>query len=205
MTRLLIASLILFTACDELADPARLDDAQILAVRATPPHVAATGRAKIDLLVGDYAGMAFEPNPMPIAGTLAVEHTSEGWFVTGDGQPAMTVSVSSTIDGETWRAEKTVFFDAMPLDNPAVTDVAVDGSAAALVDAFIGSRPALTVTCAGGDLLTYSWYSSVGDLEHYHKQTATLKADAAADGAIAIVVRDDHGGVGWQRLAGHVQ
>ena len=205
MTRILLLCLAL-AACNEAAEPARLDHAQILAVRATPPHAPADGKVKIDLLVGDYAGMVFETQPdTVIAGTLTVEHSTEGWFVTGGGVPAVTVAVSSTIDGETWRAEKTVVFDDKPLDNPSVTAVDMDGTQTAAVDTSIGARPALTANCAGGDTLTYAWYSSVGDLEHYHKQTATLKADAAADGTVAIVVRDDQGGVGWQVLPGHVQ
>ncbi len=196
---------LLLAACNEAAEPARLDHAQILAVRATPPHVLAAGTTKIDLLVGDDAGAVFELQPETVvAATLAVEHTAEGWLVHGGGVPAVTVAVTATIDGESWRAEKAVAFDDQPRDNPAVTTVDIDGAQAQAVDAAVGARPALTANCAGSDVLTYSWYSSVGDLEHYHKQTATLKADSPADGTIAIVVRDDAGGVGWQVLPGHV-
>lgn len=50
---------------------------------------------------------------------------------------------------------------------------------------------------AGLDPLSYVWYSSIGDLENYHKQTSTLKVDAPADGTVVVVVRDAQGGVNW--------
>src|SRR5215212_3724211 len=97
--------------CAEVAE-ARLDHAQILAVRAEPAHVAPGGVARIDILAGDDSGAVFETSPDELvavgsAGPLAVEHTPDGWFVTAGAAPEIaTLEIAVAIDGVSWRARK---------------------------------------------------------------------------------------------------
>ena len=192
-------------ACTEASAPARLDHAQILAVRATPAHVAPGGRAKIDLLAANDAGDVFEaPADTLTAGELAVERAADGWYVTAGAAPGLaTLDVALAIDGESWRATKQLVI-AEPADNPAVATMQVDGADTMELSAAVGTTPTLAVLATGGEL-SYAWYSSVGDLEHYRTPEAVLDADAPAEGTIVVVVRDAVGGVTWQLLPAHVE
>jgi hypothetical protein len=211
MTRILSCTVLLgvtlaAVACSEPSEPALLDHAQILAVRATPPHVAPGGRARIDMLAGDYAGSVFEAQPESVtAQGLAVEHADDGWYVTATVPGIVPIDVALTIDGELWRAEKQLVV-AQPADNPRVATMQVDGAAAATeLVAQVGTKPALAAVGEGMEPLSYAWYSSVGDLEHYRKPEATLDAKAAAQGTIVVVVRDRVGGVDWHVLPARVE
>jgi hypothetical protein len=64
----------------------------------------------------------------------------------------------------------------------------------------VGSTPAFSVSATGEEELTYSWHSSVGDLEFYRSETMELVAEVAAEGVIIIVVRDTLGGTEWRIL-----
>jgi hypothetical protein len=204
MKRLLaIAAL---AACTEAAEPARLDHAQILAVRATPAHVAPSGRAKIDLLAGDATGAIFEAAPdAVVADGLTVEHAADGWYVTAGAAPGIApLGVTLAIDGETWPATKQLVIGE-PADNPQVAAMQVDGAATDALVAPVGSTPTLAAVATGGEPLSYAWYSSVGDLEHYRTAEAVLDAAAPAEGTVVVVVRDSAGGVTWQPLPAKVE
>jgi hypothetical protein len=196
-------------ACAE-ADEARLDRAQILAVRAEPAHVAPGGTARIDILAGDESGAVFETSPdelvaMGAAGPFPVERRANGWFVTAGALPEIaTLEVAVSIDGVSWRAKKALVVSE-PAENPRVAVMQVDGSASEELVAPVGSKPELTAIGVGREPLTYAWYSSVGDLERYRQPSAALTADAPAEGAVLLVVRDDAGGVGWHVLPARVE
>jgi hypothetical protein len=203
--KLIIALSLSLVACAE-AGEARLDHAQILAVRAEPPHVAPGQQARIDVLAGDDSGAVFEADPETlVAGELVVEHTAGGWFVTAGAVPGLAnLAVTLTIDGLEWRADKALIVGA-PGANPRVAAMQVDGSSAATLVAPTGSKPAVTAIGEGGGLLTYAWYSSVGDLQFYRQPTAILDAAEPAEGQLLLVVRDGAGGVGWQVLPARVE
>ena len=203
MKRLVL--LVSLAACTEASEPARLDHAEILAVRATPAHVAPGGRAKIDLLAANDAGDVFEAAADTLtAGELAVERAADGWYVTAGTAPGLaTLDVALAIDGVSWRATKQLVI-AAPADNPQVATMQVDGADSVELSAAVGTTPTLAVRASGGEL-SYAWYSSVGDLEHYRTAEAVLDADAPAEGAIVVVVRDAVGGVTWQLLPARVE
>ena len=204
MKRLLVV--VALAACTEAAEPARLDHAQILAVRATPAHVAAGGRARIDLLAGDATGAIFEAAPdVVVADGLAVERAPDGWYVTAGAAPGIApLAVSLAIDGETWRATKQLVIGP-PADNPQVAAMQVDGAATDALVAAVGTTPTLAAAAIGGEPLTYAWYSSVGDLEHYRTAEAVLDAAEPAEGTVVVVVRDSVGGVTWQPLPARIE
>ncbi len=197
-------------ACAEAAE-ARLDHAQILAVRTEPAHVAPGGVARIDVLAGDDSGAVFETSPDEVVATgaagqpLRVERTPDGWFVTAGPTPEIaTLELTVAIDGAPWRAKKALVVNA-PADNPRVVAMQIDGSPSDELVAPAGTKPELTAIGAGREPLTYAWYSSVGDLAGYRQPSAVLDAADAAEGAILLVVRDGAGGVGWHLLPARVE
>ena len=205
----LIALLVLTAACDAAPELARLDHAQILAVRTTPAQVAPGERAKIDILAGDDSGAVFEAAPKMVTavsrttGPLAVERAADGWYVAANGLPEIaTIAVSLDIDGFEWRATKSLVVNATA-PNPTITTMQIDGADTDDIVAPIGTKPQLTVI-ADGDL-EYAWYSSVGDLEKYRQPTAILDASEASEGHVVIVVRDPSGGVSWKLLPARVE
>jgi len=205
----LVAILAILTACGATGDSARLDHAQLLAVRADPPHALPGERVAIDVLAANDAGDVFEALPDHVtAGALPVDHTDAGWFVTAPPAEAnvagATLAVDLAIDGDSKQATKQIVFGDSAA-NPAVAMMSVDGSDSTSLVAAIGDRPALSASASGIDPLSYAWYSSVGDLEHSRKPDAILDADAAATGTIVLVVRDAQGGVGWELLPAQVE
>jgi hypothetical protein len=202
MKKLLVICMV--AACAE-AEQARLDHAQILAVRAEPANIAPGERARIDVLAGDTAGNVFEAVPDTlVARGATVERTPEGWFVTAGVEPAIAeLALTLEIDGLDWPAIKRVPIHAR-VDNP-VAAMTIDGAPATEMIVAAGTRPELTATPSGTGPFTYAWYSSVGDLELYRQETAILDAAAPKQGHLVLVVRDGAGGVSWQLLPARVE
>ena len=200
-----IIFLLALAACDAAPELARLDHAQILAVRSEPAAVAPGERAKIELLAGDDSGAVFEADPDAVTSTLAVERTADGWYVTAGATPEIaTIGVALEIDGVVWRATKSLVVNATA-ENPRINSMQIDGAASEELVAATGTKPSLTVTGEGTEPFKYAWYSSVGDLEKYRQPTAILDAAEPAEGHVVIVVRDASGGVSWQLLPARVE
>lgn len=194
---------LLLAACDAAPELARLDHAQILAVRTDPASVAPGERARVDILAGDESGAVYEAVPDTLSARgLAVEHTAEGWFVTANGPEIATLEVALAIDGTEWRATKSLVVNTRT-ENPRITTMQIDGAASDELVAQVGTKPALSITAEGE--LKYAWYSSVGDLELYRQPSAILDAAEPATGHVVIVVRDAAGGVTWKLLPARVQ
>jgi hypothetical protein len=203
--------LAVLAACDATPELARLDHAQILAVRTEPAAVAPGQRARIDVLAGDDAGAVFETAPDRVtassrtSGPLAVERAADGWYVTaGDAPEIATIEIVLAIDGIAWRATKSLVVNA-PAANPRIATMQIDGADRDELVVAAGTKPALTVVGEGAGPLTYAWYSSVGDLEQYRQPTAILDAAEPADGHVVVVVRDGAGGVSWQLVPATVR
>ena len=206
--KIFAVALISLAACAE-AEEARLDHAQILAVRAEPANVAPGERARIDILAGDEAGNVYEAEPETLVafgerGPLAVDHTTDGWFVTAGGEPdTAELVVTLTIDGLEWPAVKKLKIHQR-VENP-IAAMAINGAPATEMVVAAGSKPELTATPSGMGPFTFAWYSSVGDLELYRQETAILDAATPSEGHLVLVVRDGFGGVSWQLLPARVE
>lgn len=207
--KMIIATLFVLAACDATPEVARLDHAQILAVRTEPATVAPGQRARIDVLAGDESGAVYEAVPDQVqvssrtTGPLAVEHTPEGWFVTANAAAEIaTIEVALHIDGSEWRATKSLVVNTTT-DNPRITTMQIDGAETEELVAAVGTKPSLSVIAEGE--LKYAWYSSVGDLELYRQPSAILDAAAPATGHVVLVVRDPEGGVTWKLLPARVE
>jgi hypothetical protein len=207
MHRLAFITLVVAAACNTSTDPYLLDHSEILAVRSEPAHAPPGSSVRIDVLVADEAGNAFVAAPDSLdAGGLIVQHQGDGWYVQSPaGMPsAPTANVAIEVDGQLLRATKQlVFADERP--NPSIDTMQVDGSATQAIACAPGTKPALDVAVTGDGTYTYAWYTSLGKLEHYRSEAATFDANEAGDGLVAIVVRDDQGGVTWQIVPATVQ
>jgi len=205
----LAVTLLVLTACDAAPELARLDHAQILAVRTEPATVAPGERARIDILAGSDSGDVFEAAPARVTassrmtGPLTVEHMPDGWFVTANAAAEIaTLEVALEIDGSEWRATKSLVVSTRT-KNPEIATMQIDGAESEELVARVGSKPALSVSAEGD--LKYAWYSSVGDLELYRQPSAILDAAEPAEGHVVIVVRDAAGGVTWKLLPARVE
>ena len=194
--------LLALTACDAAPELARLDHAQILAVRTEPATVAPGERARIDILAGDDGGSVFEIAPDRVTTALPVEETSDGWYVTASGPEIAKLEVALEIDGIEWRATKSLVVNART-ENPKITTMQIDGADTEELVVAAGTKPSLAVVAEGE--LKYAWYSSVGDLELYRQPSAILDAAEPAVGHVVIVVRDAAGGVTWKLLPARVE
>jgi hypothetical protein len=201
----LVTLLFVITGCAE-AEEARLDHAQILAVRLDPPQVAPGAKARVDILAGDDHGNVFESAPTTLdAGGLPVEQTIDGWFVTAPATPGIVpLAVTLEIDGGSWSASKQLVV-AEQGENPRVETMQIDGQSAdgELVLAK-GTKPKLAAA-GTGESLRHAWYSSVGDLKFYRQPEAELDAATTGEGLVVVVVRDDRGGVGWHIALARVE
>lgn len=198
--------LLFVVACNTSSDPYSLDHAQILAVRSFPAHGAPGGQVRIDALASDDAGNVFVAIPDRLdAEGLPIERGSDGWYVTSvQGSPlAPTATVTVSIDGTAWTAQKQLAFDGEQ-PNPSVQAMSVDGAASQAIDVAKGAQPALDVAMAGAGTFSFAWYTSLGKLDHYRRELATFDANEQGDGTIACVVRDGAGGVAWQIVPVHI-
>ncbi|HUJ58261.1 MAG TPA: hypothetical protein VLX92_07205 [Kofleriaceae bacterium] len=189
-------------ACTSSTDPYRLDHAQILAVRSEPAHVAAGGSVRIDALIGDDSGAVsvVVPDSVEVDG-YAVTRAGDGWYVQSSPSlpVAPTATAAVTIDGAIWLATKQLdFADDRP--NPTIAAMQVDGAAAETIAAAPHAPATLAAEVAVDGTASYAWYASFGSLERYRSSEATFESDRSDTGTVALVVRDDQGGVAWLTL-----
>ncbi len=212
-------------ACDEGASEAVLDRERVLAVRVSPPSLEPGETGALDVLVGRADGTVAVVAPVAVAVDLPagaaaermVEGGAQGWTVTCPPEEALAelrarsnlpagapvvvpLAVEVEVDGVRLPAGKSVLLGASG-DNPALAGLTADaeeGDDGALV----APRDAEVAIAADGAVVddgepTYAWYTSVGDIDLYRSEAAVLTTGGAGRGTLALVVRDDRGGVTW--------
>ncbi len=210
----------LLTACGgDLDQEWQLDHDRIVAVRATPPSIVAGARSELDALVAVKGDKTIEQPPeaatviAPTSLASAVSFEAGKWIVTAPDEPTLAATrielglaadapvplqVGVSYGGQALFALKTVKLGTAS-DNPAVPEAAVNGAppAAELVVGKLVDVP-LAVTVAETDEVT--WLTSCGTLHDFDLPAAYLRveSDDLTEGELAVVVRDDHGGVTWQ-------
>lgn len=219
-----VAAAALVTACTDITPPWELAHDRIVAVRATPPHIPAGGRASLDVLVTTDGGGPAEIVPQAVVlveqGTgvsgVTVEPDgdgeAQGWSVVAPDEEALDearaalalapdapvpvrVSVTVELAGQTLDAVKIVYLGS-ERDNPSLGMVTIGGEPAQ--DGMVVPTAAdVDLQVAAADTDVIDWLTSVGDLTDPSDTIATLRADEPADGHVAVVVRDGEGGVTW--------
>jgi hypothetical protein len=204
------AWLVLLAACDEPAtlEPWQLDHDRVVAVRATPPHIAPGEIALFDSLIAHAGGpTTIEPVYNASAATApgdlytAVHFYIDHWQIDGPDQARLDVArgvlglsadapvpleVTLELPGPLY-AYKTVWLGDSRMNPPAPT---------------LGYGPDLE---RGEHALRFDpppggsvrWLTSCGSLRDDTEPRATHVVDETCEGELVLVVRDDAGGVAW--------
>jgi hypothetical protein len=216
-----LASLTLAACAGDVDEPWFLDHDRIVAVRATPPGIAAGERSVLDALIGTKGAPTHEASP-DLATVVSPQSLQDilapgpdGWAVTAPDEARLAairtemnlepgapigVQVGVSYAGGTLFALKTVWLGEART-NPALDGLTIDG-AAPPEDAVELARDVdipLSVTADASEMKA-NWLTSCGTMHDYDLPAAYLViADEDPDeGELAIVLRDRLGGVTWR-------
>lgn len=207
--------------CDGDLDPEwELNHDRIVAVRATPPGILAGGRAELDALISiDGVGtservpeQAIVVSPTSLASALAFEDGK--WIVTAPDEAAIAAArvelklkegdpVPLTI-GVAFLGQKLNGIKAVVLGesrtNPTLDAMMVNGAAADPAQAIVVGNLVdvpLSITAEVED--DVNWLTSCGTMHDYDLPEAYLhvEEDDSKAGELAVVRRDERGGVVW--------
>jgi hypothetical protein len=212
-------------ACDENGAPSQLDRARVLAVQISPPHLAPAETAPVQVLVGTSDGGVAEveagrievvgaPPGSPASGMVG--RGAGGWAIAcpdpegldqlraamelGPDDPIpIALAVEVEVEGALLTASKTVYLGSDG-ENPQLAGISIDGGSedGEAVVVRVGDPVAIAAEGAAGDSeLTYAWFTAVGDIDLYLSEEATLTLAEPGAGPLALVVRDERGGVTW--------
>lgn len=200
-------------ACSEppTLEPWQLDHDRVIAVRATPPHVAPGEIALFDSLIAHAGGpTTIEPVYNASAATApgdlytAVHFYIDHWQIDGPDQARLDVArselglaadapvpieVTLELPGPLY-AYKTVWLGDSR-DNPAAPALSYGP------DIVLGEHALAFAPPLGGSV---RWLTSCGTLRDDTESHATHIVDEPCTGELVVVVRDAFGGVAWQVL-----
>jgi hypothetical protein len=203
-------------------DPAwQLDHDRVIGVRATPPRIASGEAAQIDALIGRKGAPPeqVEPDaaelvsPASLAGVLG--RSGGHWTITapGDAELAAGRRELGLLDGDPVPVRVRVRFTASGLsalkvvwlgphaDNPVLDPVAIDGKdGRALAAVTVAAGVDVPLAVEFDDTFNINWLTSCGTMHDFDLARAHLRVepDDPHTGTLALVVRDDLGGVAWQ-------
>ena len=223
----LVLLVALFTAaCDgDLDPPWELDHDRIVAVRATPPGIAADGeRAVLDALLSAKGGTTSEAPPLaaqvisPLALTSALKQDGSNWVVEmpspADLDAARTelalepgapvpiqVGVGYIVNGVELGALKTVILGTS-IQNPVLAEMVIDGeSLDAKADIVVTPLTDIRFSVLAIPEDDVNWLTSVGEMHDFDLPESYLRVEDDEDtveGELALVKRTQEGGVVWR-------
>ena len=204
--------------CSNVDAQWQLDHERIIAVRATPPHILAGAQSTIDVFVG-HAGAPVEvipPTAVTVTSPTNLTGIVSGATVTAPDEAMLDqvrsdlgltatepVPVELGIEADGFAALKTVYIgdsadnptlDGLMIDNlPPPTDPTATIAVAANVDI------PLFVT-ADDTVDNVNWLTSCGTMNDFDLHDAFLHVNPSdpQSGQLAVVLRDNNGGVVWQ-------
>jgi hypothetical protein len=198
-----------------------LDHDRIVAVRATPPHIASGERAVLDALVAQKGGPTREAPPeaaivvSPTSLADALAPAPEGWAVTAPDADALAAArvelgleadapvplqLGVSFDDGALYALKTVWLGDQA-DNPTLEGLMIDGASpdgdSLELARDVEIRLAITADTATMDV---NWLTSCGTMHDFDLPSAyvVIEEDAPTEGQLAVVLRDRAGGVAWR-------
>lgn len=228
MKRALLIALALAGCASDLDEPWQLDHDRIIAVRATPPRIVAGERSTIDLLAGYEEAPLEERSPDAAVvlspASLADVLDTSTWTVTAPDddrlaaaraelglEPGAPVPLQlgvaarwpypvQSVDGTSFTATKMVWLGDSA-DNPQLTGMRMNGAempdAGELVMPMSEQVPLLIDADDTVDIV--SWLTSCGEMHDSDLHAAYIVAPAEpCEGELAVVKRDDKGGVAWR-------
>lgn len=218
---LLIAALAAGCAGD-LPQPWDLDHDRIVAVRATPPRILAGETSQLDALIALAGGAtsvqppeaAIVVSPASLAGALG--NDGGAWTVTApdDAQLAaartelglaadapVPLQVGVAYGAGTLAATKTVWLGETA-DNPTLAEMTIDGEPMeVMTELVVGKLVDVRLSVAADVEDDVNWLTSLGEMHDFDLPQAYLRVEEdeeAIAGELAVVRRDQHGGVAWR-------
>lgn len=212
------------TACvDDLVLPWELEHDRVIAVRSSPPSIDSGQRATLDALLaakGEPTRVASPANasvasPASLADLLARD--GDEWAVTAPDPTRLAAArvelglaadarvplvVDLSFGAPYLPATKTVWLGASAA-NPQLDTMTVDGTAVAAPGAeltvALDTYAFLSIPTDPTDEVI--WLTSTGTLQDFdlHSSYLRIEADDPATGELAVVRRDNRGGVAWLR------
>jgi hypothetical protein len=211
----------------DLDEPWQLEHDRIIAVRATPPRIMPGEQSRIDLLLGfaempvvergpDFATIVA---PMSLADTLEVGT----WTVTAPSEerlaaarvelglmPGAPVPLQvgvgvmwpyevASVDGRTFGAAKTIWLGDSAA-NPELTGMMINNTPPG-DELVVPKEDKVPLFIEADDTVDIvNWLTSCGEMHDFDLHSAYLKVlpDQPQDGQLAVVRRDDRGGVSWR-------
>jgi hypothetical protein len=225
VNRLMILAALAASACAADIDPPwQLDHDRIVAVRATPPRVAAGQRSTLDALLAEKGGKTTVAPPeaalvvAPQSLSDVLSRDAGAWVITAPGEDRLTAArtelglaagapvplqIGVSYDGQSLIATKTVWLGETA-DNPVLVsmNMQIDGQPAGASEAEIVVEPLVRVPLsidASDDVYDVTWLTSCGTMHDFDLPSAYLQVeeDDPTSGELAVVLRDDRGGVAW--------
>lgn len=223
----MLVAVIAFGACaGDLDPPWQLDHDRIIAVRATPPGIAAGDTSTIDALLGVKGGktyvaspeLATVVSPMSLSGSLAFQ--GGAWVVTAPGEDRLTAAraelgleagapvplqVGVAYANQTLLATKTILL-GQAAANPALVNVMLDdmpagpAGPAGTSEVVVGKLVNVPLSIDADDTdYDVTWLTSCGTMHDFDLPNAYLKIEVEDPdaGELAVVLRDARTGVAW--------
>lgn len=216
--------LVVLAACGgDLDQPWDLDHDRIVAIRAEPPSILSGETSKLDGLLSGKGTPTSETGPLqvivvqPESLKAAVSQDPDGnWIVTAPDEPALAaartelgleatdpvplqlgVAFTATLAGL-----KTVQLGATA-SNPTLGVMQFDGAAIPPPDTelVVGALVDVPMSVEALETDDVNWLTSVGEMHDFDLPSAYLRVEEdneLPEGELAIVLRDDRGGVTWQ-------
>lgn len=233
MRAALVLSLLALAACFDAPAPEwQLDHDRVIAVRASPPGIAAGGVATLDALVAHAGAPVAVEQPVeaaaiaPAAGLAGAVALAEGaWQVTapGDAQLASARAALGYAEGAPvpldvlvevpggsgapLAARKTVWLGE-PRANPPEVGVVTVAGAPPGAELVIPRGVDVPLAVDPGDPgATVMWLTSCGTMHDDQERAAFVHIGPgdSRDGQLVLVVRDGQGGVAWQVWPMHAE
>ncbi len=214
------ALLVLVAACASDVDPPwQLDHDRIIAVRATPPHIPAGATSTIDLFMGHKGAPTSTQNPdaMKVVSPMSLADVVSGNTVTAPDDSRLAAArtelglmptdpvplvIGVGVAAGQLAATKTVWLGDS-LDNPTLQGLMIMDAPAPAAGTML-TVPSLTdihlFVDADDSIDIVNWLSSCGSMHDYDLHKAYLRVEKAdpTTGELAVVLRDNHGGVVWE-------
>jgi hypothetical protein len=216
--------LAVLAACGgDLDQPWDLDHDRIVAIRAEPPSILSGETSKLDGLLSGKGTPTSETSPLqvivvqPESLKSALSQAPDGsWIVTAPDEPTLAaartelgleatdpvplqlgVAFTATLAGV-----KTVQLGATA-PNPTLGVMQFDGAAIPPpgTELVVGALVDVPMSVEALDTDDVNWLTSVGEMHDFDLPSAYLRVEEdneLSEGELAIVLRDDRGGVTWQ-------
>jgi hypothetical protein len=220
--RLLVLVIALAACGGELDPPWELDHDRIIAVRATPPAILAGEQATIDGLLSLEPGVTAEVAPeaamvvSPASLMSALSFDGTNWIVTAPDEAAIEAArgelgieagmpvplqLGVVFHDQTLVGLKNVQLGTSA-ENPVMPAITFAGAPMPPpgTELVIPSLEDVFMSIAALETDEVNWLTSCGEMHDFDLPNAYVRAeiDSSLEGELAVVLRDERGGVTWQ-------